>query len=209
MRLFRPDALSVPRDFVRPELPSDRAFWLEIGAGVGLHALTCARQRADINLIAIERTAEKFQKFQQSYLLDPIANLMPVHADALPWVVHALPPASIAKLFILYPNPEPKNPAQRWLNMPFFAFLLSRLQANAEIVLVSNIPSYVDEAEQQARTVWQLPVTRHVVTTEQVDAGRTHFEIKYLARGEPCSELRMTKPAAYVTPFDDWRTASQ
>ena len=209
MRLFRPDALSAPRDFVRPELPSDRAVWLEIGAGVGLHALTCARQRADINLIAIERTAEKFQKFQQSYLLDPIANLMPVHADALPWVVHALPPASIGKLFILYPNPEPKNLAQRWLNMPFFAFLLSRLQANAEIVLVSNIPSYVDEAEQQARTVWQLPVTRHVVTTEQVGAGRTHFEIKYLARGEPCSELRMTKPASYVTPFDDWRTASQ
>ena len=209
MRLFRPDALSAPRDFVRPELPSDRAVWLEIGAGVGLHALTCARQHADINLIAIERTAEKFQKFQQSYLLDPIANLMPVHADALPWVVHALPPASITKLFILYPNPEPKNPAQRWLNMPFFAFLLSRLQANAEIVLVSNIPSYVDEAEQQARSVWQLPVTRHVVTTEQVGAGRTHFEIKYLARGEPCSELRMTKPAAYVTPFDDWRTASQ
>lgn len=209
MRLFRPDALSAPRDFVPPKLPANRAVWLEIGAGVGLHALTCARQHADIDLIAIERTAEKFQKFQQSYDLDPIANLMPVHADALPWVVHGLPPASIAKLFILYPNPEPKNPAQRWLNMPFFAFLLSRLQPNAEMILASNIPSYVDEAEQQAHTVWQLPLTRHVVTTDQVGVGRTHFEIKYLARGEPCNELRMMKPISYVTPFDDWRTASQ
>jgi tRNA (guanine-N7-)-methyltransferase len=202
MRLFRPDALSPPRDFVPPTLPTDRPLWLEIGAGVGLHALTCARQHPDIDLIAIERTAEKFQKFQQSFVSDPRPNLTPIHADALPWVVHALPPASVSQLFILYPNPEPKNPAQRWLNMPFFAFLLSRLQANAQIVLASNIVSYVDEAEQQARQVWQLPVTRHEVNAEQVGAGRTHFEIKYLARGEPCAELRMVKPLGYCTPFD-------
>lgn len=107
-----------------------------------MHALTCARQNPEIQLYAIERTAEKFSKFLNSYQADPITNLQPIHADALPWVVHGLPPQSIAKLFILYPNPEPKNPAQRWLNMPFWV-LLSRLQDGAEIVLASNIPAYL------------------------------------------------------------------
>ena len=202
MRLFRPEALKPPRDFVAPVLPVDRPVWLEIGAGVGMHALNCARQNPEIHVYAIERTAEKFNKFLNSYQADPIANLQPIHADALPWVVHGLPPQSIAKLFILYPNPEPKNPAQRWLNMPFFGFLLSRLQDGAEIVLASNIPAYLGEAEQQARAVWQLPVTRHVVSGDVAGAGRTHFEVKYLARGESCGELRMLKPVGYVTVFD-------
>jgi hypothetical protein len=34
-----------------------------------------------------------------------------IHADALPWVVHALYPAQVEQFFILYPNPEPHNPA--------------------------------------------------------------------------------------------------
>lgn len=202
MRLFRPDALTVPRDFSPPILSTDRPTWLEIGAGVGMHALNCARQHPQIDLLAIERTAEKFHKFNQSFQQQALSNLRPIHADALPWVVHGLPPASIAKLFILYPNPEPKNPAQRWLNMPFFAFLLSRLQPDAEIILASNIASYVDEAEQQARQVWQLPTTRHTIAADA--QGRTHFEVKYLARAEPCAELRLYKPVDYATPFDDW-----
>jgi hypothetical protein len=103
------------------------------------------------------------------------------------------------------PNPEPKNPAQRWLNMPFFAFLLSRLSADAPIILASNIPNYIDEAEQQARNVWQLPCVRHTIQAQQVDGGRTHFERKYLARGELCQQLTLHKPAGYATPFDDWR----
>jgi tRNA G46 methylase TrmB len=205
MRVFRPEQLQPPRDFVRPNLATDRPTWLEIGAGVGLHAITCASQHPEIDLIAIERTAEKCQKFQQSASQAACRNLRPIHADALPWVVHGLPPASIAKLFILYPNPEPKNPAQRWLNMPFFAFLLSRLSADAPMILASNIPSYIDEAEQQARNVWQLPCVRHTIQAQHVDGGRTHFERKYLARGELCQQLTLHKPAGYATPFDDWR----
>lgn len=197
MRAFRPEALRPPRDFVRPSLPNDLPIWLEIGAGVGLHALTCARQNPEIELYAIERTAEKFQKFWQSFQANPPSNLHPIHADAIPWVVHALPEDSLERIFLLYPNPEPKNPAQRWLNMPFFAFLLSRLKSNGQIHLASNIPDYIAEARQQAEQVWHLPFTEHDITGQ----GRTHFEIKYLERGEPCVELVFTKPADYRTTF--------
>jgi tRNA G46 methylase TrmB len=201
LRAFRPDVFVAPRDFICParaDLPSPLA--LEIGAGVGLHALTYAKANPLITLYAIERTAEKYQKFLQSHLTDPAANLTPIHADAIPWVVHALPPACLQQVFILYPNPEPKNPAQRWLNMPFMQFLLSRMQAGATLTLASNITDYLDEAESQLNAVWQLPYVRSAV----VDQRRTHFEIKYMARGEPCGQIVITKPDNYPTAFDDW-----
>ena len=115
---------------------------------------------------------------------------------------HALFPAQVEQFFILYPNPEPHNATQRWLNMPFFEFLLSRLKAGGSITLVSNIPEYIAEAQQQLIEVWKLPFIQQDVP---LDSARTHFEIKYLARGERCQELQISKPAAYTTRFDDFQ----
>lgn len=199
LRQFQPDCLQQPRDFVRPIF--SQPICLEIGAGMGKHAIQFAIQNPEQTLVAIERTAAKFQAFAARQLDHQLINLYPVHADAIPWVVFALPPKSVSQLFILYPNPEPKNPAQRWLNMPFFEFLLSRLQDGAHITLASNISSYIDEAEQQLIEVWKLPYARQQVA---LDATRTHFEVKYLARGELCEQLLMTKPVDYQTRFDGY-----
>ena len=198
-RLFQPQYLQAPRKFVA--LQCSQPVCLEIGAGMGRHAILFAKQNPDKTLVAIERTSAKFKVFvarQQDHQLE---NLYPVHADAIPWVVHAVLPKTVEQLFLLYPNPEPKNPAQRWLNMPFFEFLLSRLQENARITLASNIPAYLDEAASQLEQVWKLPFVRQAIAAE---SARTHFEVKYLARGEPCEELIITKPAQYQTRFDDW-----
>lgn len=201
-RLFQPQYLQAPRDFVRPAF--DQPICLEIGAGMGRHAILFAEQHPDKTLVAIERTAAKFKVFAVRQQEHQLANLIPVHADALPWMVHALPPASVEQLFILYPNPEPKNPAQRWLNMPFFEFLLSRLQAEASITLASNIPAYLDEAEQQLIHSWHLPYQRQAIAK---DSARTHFEVKYLQRAESCQQLIISKPAGYQTRFDQYTQA--
>lgn len=34
------------------------------------------------------------------------------------------------------------------------------------------------------------------------DSARTHFEVKYLQRGELCQQLIIRKPATYQTRFD-------
>jgi tRNA G46 methylase TrmB len=175
---------------------------VEIGAGKGKHALLFTREHPESRLIAVERTREKFLAMQKQHQLEGQPNLTPIHADALPWVVHALAPAQVQQFFILYPNPEPHNPAQRWLNMPFFEFLLSRLQVGGQITLASNIPEYIAEAEQQLQQVWKLPYVKEVVAS---DSARTHFEIKYLERGELCQQLLIRKPEHYTTRFDDFQ----
>ncbi len=205
-RAFQPQRLSAPRDFMIPKIISDnkdeKPLILEIGAGKGKHALSFALQNPDKHLIAIERTRNKFDAFSRLATLQDLPNLDAIHADAIAWTVHALKPNSVAKIFILYPNPEQHNPNQQWLNMPFFEFLLSRLQVGGEIILATNIQSYMDNAEHQAAKLWCLPNTRYRVP---VDSQRTHFEVKYLARQEVCWELSIRKPKWYKTRFDNWQ----
>lgn len=198
IRQFQAQRMHAPRDFQAIE---NSPICVEIGAGKGKHALLFSGQNPDHQLIAIERTREKFLAMQKQHHIEGQSNLTPIHADALPWVVHALFPSQVEQFFILYPNPEPHNPAQRWLNMPFFEFLLSRLQPGGQITLASNIPEYIEEAEQQLLNVWKLPFLKQVVAS---DSARTHFEIKYLERGELCQQFIISKPADYKTRFDDF-----
>ncbi|MFB2539578.1 MULTISPECIES: SAM-dependent methyltransferase [unclassified Acinetobacter] len=196
-RLFQPHFLSPPRHFQAiPEQP----ICLEIGAGKGKHAHLFANENPDFILYAVERTQEKFDAMQKQQHIQPLANLHLVHADAIAWTVHAIYPKQIQRLFLLYPNPEPHNATQRWLNMPFFEYLLSRIADGGEIVLASNIVEYLDEAQIRLQEVWQLPYQRRTI---EATSARTHFEIKYLERGEHCQELIIQKPTGYVTRFDD------
>lgn len=208
-RAFQPQKLSAPRDFIIPTIINDnkneKPLMLEIGAGKGKHALSFAAQNPDKHLIAIERTRNKFEAFSKLATLQNLSNLDAIHADAIAWTVHAIKPNSLAKIFILYPNPEQHNPNQQWLNMPFFEFLLSRLQVGGEVILVTNIESYMDNAEHQATKVWCLPSTRSRVPAI---SQRTHFEVKYLARQEVCWELSIRKPKWYKTRFDDWQVSA-
>lgn len=198
LRQFQAQRMQAPRDFQTIEnLP----VCVEIGAGKGKHAVLFSQQQPQSTLYAIERTREKFEAMQKQHQLADLNNLCPVHADALPWITHALYPAQVEQFFILYPNPEPHNPAQRWVNMPFFEFILSRLQFGGQITLASNIPEYIEEAEQQLKDIWKLPYEKQVIAS---DSARTHFEVKYLERGELCQQLIICKPADYTTRFDDF-----
>lgn len=198
IRQFQAQRMRAPRDF---QAINNSPICVEIGAGKGKHALLFSQANPDRTLIAIERTREKFLAMQKQHQIEGQHNLTPVHADALPWVVHALFPRQVEDFFILYPNPEPHNPAQRWLNMPFFEYLLSRLKTGGQITLASNIPEYIQEAQQQLIDVWKLPFVKEKIAST---SARTHFEVKYLQRGELCQQLIITKPVGYTTRFDDF-----
>lgn len=197
IRPFQPQYIHAPRQF--NPIPST-PMCLEIGAGKGKHAVQFSQNNPQHILYAIERTREKFDAMQKLQQQIASPNLYPIHADAIAWTVHAIYPKQITQCFILYPNPEPHNASQRWLNMPFFEYLLSRIADDGHIILASNISSYIDEAEQQLNHIWRLPYQKQVIAQ---DSARTHFEIKYLQRGELCQQLIIHKPKGYQTRFDD------
>lgn len=207
MRIFKPD--SVPRAALEPGvvarfLETDCALDLEIGSGAGWHALTRATAYPRRRLIAIERTSAKFGKLEGRFESHdrPVA-LLPLHADAVSIVTHELPAGRFDNVFLLYPNPEPKNPAQRWIRMPFFARVIELLAPEGLITFATNERFYFDELLELGPRDWPLEIaSRRELPPAMVDSARTHFEKKYLARGETCLEVqfrRSRQDAGYGT----------
>ncbi len=203
MRSFNPDHIPVPR----LDTGLDRALAqahvdIEIGAGQGLHAVRYAQKNPGRHLIAIERTATRFHQLARRHAAHPgLTNLHPVHADALSVFVHRIPEQSIERIFLLYPNPYPKEKQAnlRWHNMPFMQLLKSKLKPGGSLVLATNIEDYAGEAEEKMIAEWRFQLR----TKKLLGAGdipRTHFEKKYLERGEHCWNFEFINPGPAPEP---------
>ncbi len=176
---------------------------LEIGAGQGLHAIRYAQLNPTRTLIAIEQTKNRYAQLKQRHEAHPsLTNLISVRADAVAFVVHHIPQKSIQRVFLLYPNPYPKQKQAnlRWVNSPFFGHLLEKMQANSEITLATNLRWYANEARTILQKTWQLvEVEFHPLNAKT--PPRTHFEKKYLERGEVCWHLKFKKLNDWQNPF--------
>lgn len=157
-----------------------------------------ANENPDRKLIAIEHTRAKYAKFKSRVEHHPeLHNLLPVHADAVRWVSHVLKPSSVSRILLLYPNPEPKAANKRWLRSPFFHRLMEVLAPGGEVILATNEIEYWREALEYGENFWGLHIrSRREFTQANQPPGvpRTHFEKKYLLRGETCFDVVFAKP---------------
>jgi tRNA (guanine-N7-)-methyltransferase len=188
-RAFRAEKVPAPRapEFSLP--PPGTPLDLEIGCGVGLHPIRYAQAHPDRFLVAIEHTAAKFASFARRVAHHPpLPNLLPVHANAISWVTHRLGEACVDRVFLLYPNPRP-----RWTDHPFLQRLAWVMKPGATLTLATNLTDYAQDARE--RLPAELPLVleeERILESSTLAAGyrpRTHFERKYLARGERCHDL--------------------
>ncbi len=201
IRSFESLKMPVPPDFralpLDPAMPLD----VEIGCGVGYHPLKYAQKNPGRQLVAFERTTEKFEKFAGRLKNHPeLPNLFPVHGDAIPWITHGFLPESVDRYFLLYPNPYPKEAQknQRFHFMPFFSRLKDTLKRGGSITLATNEESYMLEAKQVLREQWGMKL----IDCRELPLDftpRTHFEKKYLLRGDRCWNLVWTKGDSFLS----------
>lgn len=189
MRAFT--RIPAPPDLRPLALDRSRPVDVEIGCGVGFHPLQYARANPARQLVAFERTKEKFEKFAARIAHhDPLPNLTAIHGDALAWIAHALPPASVDRYFILYPNPYPKESQKnlRFPTMPAFRAIRDTMKPGALLTLATNSASYAGEAVEGFVREWSLELVEEKTLPADF-SPRTHFEKKYLLRGERCWNL--------------------
>lgn len=194
-RIFERAKVPVPPDFRKLPLDFNRPVDVEIGCGVGFHPLKYARQNPDRQVVAFERTSAKFAKFHgrlQNH--EHVKNIVAVHGDAIPWITHGFAPESVDRYLMLYPNPYPKESQknQRFHAMPFFSFLRDTLKRGGSITIATNQEFYMREACQAMREVWGLKLVelREIALDSM---PRTHFEKKYLERGDQCWNMVWNK----------------
>lgn len=196
----------MPRDFTpyipnnlppMPVLETTKPLDIEIGCGVGLHPIKYTQSNQHRQLIAIEHTRDKFEKFQSRHQNHPhLTNLFPVHANGISFISKHIRPASVARYFLLYPNPWPKacHKNRRWAHMPFMQVLHTTLAPCGELTMATNFGWYMEEAlAEMTKWGFQIATTTQLrpedlgsMALNQVYLPRTHFEQKYLERGQVC-----------------------
>ncbi len=82
--------------------------WLEIGFGGGEHLAHQAATFPDVNFIGAEPFRNGVAKLLALIETKALTNIR-VHDDDVRYLLEKLPPASLSKIFVLYPDPWPKK----------------------------------------------------------------------------------------------------
>lgn len=168
---------------------------IEIGAGAGYHVIQYASEHPNDFIVAIERTLVKSQKMMGRVKHHPhLNNIYPVCGDAIPWICQNCELGEVDQFIILYPNPYPKasQANKRFINMPFMEKLIESLKPSGTILIATNITDHYEEIKLVARNRWSLNIVKDQKLPNHFKP-RSHFEKKYLERGEHCYEVILQK----------------
>ncbi|MEL6316624.1 MAG: tRNA (guanosine(46)-N7)-methyltransferase TrmB [Pseudomonadota bacterium] len=127
--------------------PNARALWLEIGFGGGEHLARQAAENPDVGLIGCEHYVDGVAKLLATIEREGLSNLR-VHPHDARDVMDALPAASVARAFLLYPDPWPKkrHHKRRFVSAENFDAFARILAPGAELRVASDIDDYCRQA---------------------------------------------------------------
>jgi tRNA (guanine-N7-)-methyltransferase len=186
--------LTRPRDLFDP--PVDR-LWLEIGFGTGEHLAAQARNHRNIGMIGCEPFLNGVATLVEEIDRDALHNIRIFPDDARD-LLDALPDASIARCFILFPDPWPKrrHHRRRFISAENLDSLARVLRDGAELRLASDHRDYIR---------WMLFHTLGHGAFEWTARGpadwrerpddwpATRYQAKAVARGDECTYLRFLR----------------
>ncbi len=131
----------VPLGALFPPAPED--VWLEIGFGGAEHLLWQARHSPSVGLIGCEPFEDGVVKALSDIEQHGDQNIR-LHADDARLVLRWLPPASIARAFVLFPDPWPKakHRKRRLVAAPLLDMLARVLRPGAELRIGTDIGDY-------------------------------------------------------------------
>ncbi len=162
------------------ELFGGSPVWLEIGFGGAEHLLAQAARHPDTGLIGCEPFIEGISKAVRGITEQGLGNVRLWPGDAR-LLIEQLAPASISRVFILFPDPWPKRRhAKRRLIQPEFLDALRRVLApGAAVRFATDVTGYANSGllaftrhngfAWTAREAgdWTQPPPDHVITRYQ------------------------------------------
>jgi tRNA (guanine-N7-)-methyltransferase len=129
---------------LRTAFPQAREVWLEIGFGGGEHLLAQARAHPHVGLIGCEPYQDGVVKVLTAIAAERLSNIRLWDDDARD-VLRWLRPASVARAFVLFPDPWPKRKHQkrRLVNQSTLALLARVMKPGGELRIATDIPDYL------------------------------------------------------------------
>ncbi len=158
-RVAAPDPADGPIE-LKALFPQAVEVWLEIGFGGGEHLAWQAAQHPTIGMIGAEPFVNGAAKLLVRIEADGLENVRVHFGDARP-LLEVLPDASLARIFVLFPDPWPKKRHwKRRIISPWFLRQAVRLlRVGGQLRVASDIPDYVRWTLMYAQRAPQLEWT--------------------------------------------------
>ena len=195
---LRPDLLAAPpQPLTRLFAPGTREVWLEIGFGGGEHAAWQAANHPQIGLIAAEPFVNGVAALAGKIEADGLGNIR-LHDEEVRPLLDWLPPASIARAFILFPDPWPKRRhwKRRIVSPATLAALARVMTPGAQLRVATDIGDYVRTtllAVMSSRD-FDWPALNPAEWRERSpDWPATRYEAKAIAAGRRCYYFRFRR----------------
>jgi tRNA (guanine-N7-)-methyltransferase len=125
--------------------PENSQIWLEIGFGGGEHLAALAEANPDVGFIGCERFINGIGSLLSHMRAASLGNIRIADADALD-LLTALTPASIDRVFLLFPDPWPKtrHHKRRFINHGNLDNMARVLIDGAQVRFASDHSGYCD-----------------------------------------------------------------
>lgn len=171
--------------------------WLEIGFGGGEHLVWQAERKPEVGLIGCEPYEDGVVKVLSAIETQRLGNIR-LHADdaraVLPW----LPPASVSRAFILFPDPWPKqrHVKRRLISTPLLNALARLMHPGAELRIATDIGDYARTIlmafERQNHFIWTA-TSPEDWRARPADWPETKYEQKAVREGRKSYYLRFLR----------------
>lgn len=185
----------VPLDLQR--LFGGRDVWLEVGFGGGEHLVHQAMENPGVGIIGAEPYINGVAMLLGKIRRAGVDNLRVFPGDARD-LMDVLPPASISRAFLLYPDPWPKNRhhRRRFVTPEHLEPLARALKPGAILRVATDIPDYVRQTLEEVPRAgfawlaerpadWQTPWPDWISTRYEQKAlreGRTPHYLTFQRR---------------------------
>ena len=176
--------------------------WLEIGFGGGEHLIWQARHHgatlsSSVGLIACEPFVDGVIKALSVIEAEGLRNVR-LHPDDARDVLGWLPPASLGRVFVLFPDPWPKkrHVKRRLFAKPLLDALARVMKPGAELRLATDIGDYARTSllALRAHPQFRWPVRGPADWRERgSDWPETRYERKARADGRHCYYFRFVR----------------
>jgi tRNA (guanine-N7-)-methyltransferase len=173
------------------------AVWLEVGFGGGEHLAEQALRHPEIGFIGCEVFENGVARLIGEVAQHGLANVR-VFTDDARLLLAALPPASLGRVFILFPDPWPKlrHHKRRLVAQPTLDRLAAVMLDGAELRLATDDPGYLawmlEHATAHPDFIW---LARHPADWRErpPDWPPTRYEEKAVAAGRSPAFLRFAR----------------
>jgi tRNA (guanine-N7-)-methyltransferase len=176
------------------------AVWLEIGFGAGEHLLAQARLRPDVGFLGCEPYVNGVAAVLPVIAQAGIATIR-IFPDDARLLLPRLAPASLGRIFVLFPDPWPKarHHERRLIEPATIAEFARVLRPGGELRLASDHTGYIrwmlEHLTREPSAFRWLAGGPDDWRSRPADGFPTRYEEKALARGLSCTYLRFVRRA--------------